>query len=108
MKINTKFIYFLVFTLLIESLLIYMLCKSIHIKYIEYSFFIGLALSFLIYWFHKGGGLWPLGRYIQAVTGIETDGMDPQSELGPVFFGSVLYVVISFFITMWHYRSYFF
>ncbi|GAA0493638.1 hypothetical protein GCM10008986_20140 [Salinibacillus aidingensis] len=72
-------------------------------SYGEWSFLIGLGLSVVLYFFNSSGGvLSKMAAYEASETGwkIQKDSNELKANVGPLFFGSVLYTLISFIATI--------
>ncbi|WP_254871237.1 hypothetical protein [Bacillus sp. Marseille-Q1617] len=70
--------------------------------YGEWSFFIGLGLSVALFFFNSSGGALSKGATMEASEAgwkIQKDN-ELKANVGSVFYGSVLFNVISFFIMM--------
>jgi hypothetical protein len=69
-------------------------------SYGEWSFFIGLGLTVVLFFFNSSGGALSKGATLEASEAgwkIQKDN-ELKTNVGGVFYGSVLFTVISFFL----------
>jgi hypothetical protein len=69
-------------------------------SYSEWSFFIGLGLSVVLFFFNSSGGALSKGATLEASEAgwkIQKDN-ELKTNVGAVFYGSVLFTVISLFL----------
>ncbi|SFE07800.1 hypothetical protein SAMN05216238_10813 [Lentibacillus persicus] len=70
-------------------------------SYSEWSFFIGLALSVVLFFFNSSGGALSKGATLEASESgwkIQKENNELKVNVGVVFYGSVLYTIISLII----------
>ena len=78
-------------------------------NFIDYSFFIGLAVTVLI-WFFTSKGCHTssfLDMTVQGTTGIKVDKQNYEFSPNLVFLTSLAYTIISLVVMLFYYRSYF-
>jgi hypothetical protein len=100
-------------TIVITFLVLTGLCFGItyytHTKFIDYSFFIGLASTVIIWFFTSKGG--HTSRYldmtVQGTTGVKVDQQKYEFSPSVVFLTSLAYTIISLGVMLYYYRSYF-
>lgn len=81
-----------------------------HTKFIDYSFFIGLAATIIIWFFtFKGSGMGSrhLDMTIQGSTGISMESQKFEFSPNIAFFTSLAYSIITLAAMIYGYRSYF-
>lgn len=80
-----------------------------HTKFIDYSFFIGLATTVIIWFFNSKGGFGSrhLVMTIQGSTGIKMDNQKFEFSPNIAFYTSLAYTIISIATTLYYYRSFF-
>ncbi|MFF2753788.1 hypothetical protein ACFVR1_08545 [Psychrobacillus sp. NPDC058041] len=80
-----------------------------HTKFIDYSFFIGLAVTVIIWFFTSKGsyGSRHLDMTIQGSTGIRMEGQKFEFSPNIAFYTSLAYTIITIAVTFFLYRSYF-
>ncbi|MRG85905.1 hypothetical protein [Salinibacillus xinjiangensis] len=70
-------------------------------SYGEWSFFIGLGFSVVIFFFSSSGGALSKVANLEASESswkIQKDNNDLKANVGTIFYGSVLYTIISFIV----------
>lgn len=70
-------------------------------SYGEWSFFIGLGLSVIIFFFSSSGGALSKGAAFEASEAgwkIRKENNEMKANVGAVFYGSVLYTIISLIV----------
>jgi hypothetical protein len=69
-------------------------------SYSEWSFFIGLGISVVLFFFNSSGGVLSKGLTMEASEAswkIQKDN-EMKTNVGPVFYGSMLFTIISFIL----------
>ena len=82
---------------LVIALLVWIASKILSFSYTEWSFFIGLGLSVILFFFNSRGGALSKGISLEASESnwkIER-GNELEAEVGFVFYGSVLFTLFS-------------
>ncbi|WP_240628527.1 hypothetical protein [Bacillus salacetis] len=80
------------------GLLVWAASQILSFSYIEWSFFIGLAVSVILFFFNSSGGALSKAATLNASTAgwkIQKDN-DLKANVGFVFYGVLLFTVISF------------
>jgi hypothetical protein len=100
----------IILTLFVLLGLNYGITHYTHTKFIDYSLFIGIAVTVIIGFFtSKGGGFWSrnVDMIAQATSGYKME--EQKSEFLPnvAFFTSLAYTIISLVALLFQYRSYF-
>ena len=80
-----------------------------HTKFIDYSFFIGLASTVVIWFSTSKGGITSKNTdmTVQGTTGIKVEQQKYEFSPNVVFITSLAYTIISLAAMLFHYRSYF-
>ncbi|MBS4193014.1 hypothetical protein KHA94_23150 [Bacillus sp. FJAT-49705] len=92
------------FTLIIESGLTFLLASLLSIRFIEIMFFAGVAFSAVTIWFSSSGGT--ITKFIDsetsARTGLKTERKEFKLQPNYVVFASILFLIIGliFFILL--------
>ncbi|WP_026568283.1 hypothetical protein [Bacillus sp. UNC41MFS5] len=96
-------------TLLVLTGLSYGITYYTHSKFIDYSFFIGLAVTVIIWFFTSKGGYTSrnLDVSVQGTTGIKVDQQKYEFSPNFAFLTSLVYTIINLGAMLFHYRSYF-
>ena len=78
-------------------------------KFIDFTFFVGLTVSVLIWFFNSKGGFSSrnVDMSVQSTTGIKADIEKFKFYPNVAFFTSVTYTVLSLAATFFYYRNYF-
>lgn len=78
-------------------------------KFMDFTFFVGLTVSGLIWFLNSKGGFSSrnLDMSVQSTTGIKTDIEKFKFHPNIAFFTSITYTVLSLAATFFYYRSYF-
>ncbi|TQR15515.1 hypothetical protein [Psychrobacillus vulpis] len=99
----------IVITLLVLLGLNFGIIYFTHTKFFDYSFFIGLAATAIIWFFTSKGGFGSrrLDMTIQGSTGIRMESQKVEFSPNIAFFTSLAYTIITFVAMLYHYRSYF-
>ncbi|MFP5107190.1 hypothetical protein ACSU6B_10510 [Neobacillus sp. C211] len=99
----------IVITFLVLTGLSYGITYYTHTKFIDYSFFIGLASTVIIWFFTSKGGHTSrlLDMSIQATTGTKVDQQKYEFSPNVVFLTSLAYTIINLGVMLYYYRSYF-
>ncbi|MEH7331053.1 hypothetical protein V7161_00030 [Neobacillus drentensis] len=98
----------IVITLFVLLGLSYALTWFTHSKFIDYSFFAGLAVTVIIWFFTSKGGYSSrsLDSSVQGSTGIKTERQKYEFSPNIAFFTSLAYTIITFLAMLYYYRSY--
>lgn len=81
-----------------------------HSKFIDYSFFIGLAATIIIWFFTFKGSSFAsrhINLSIQGSTGIKMESQKLEFSPNIAFFTSLAYTIITLVAMLYDYRSYF-
>lgn len=99
----------IVITLIVLTGLSYGITYYTHTKFIDYSFFIGLSITVIIWFFTSKGGYTSrnLDISVQATTGIKVDQEKYEFSPNVAFLTSMAYTIITLVAMLFHYRSYF-
>jgi hypothetical protein len=84
------------------ALLVWAASKVLSFSYMEWSFFIGLAVSVVLFFFNSSGGALSKAATLDASTAgwkIQKDN-DLKANVGFVFYGAALFTVVSFIMMM--------
>jgi hypothetical protein len=99
----------IVITFLVLTGLSFGITYYTHTKFIDYSFFIGLAVTVFIWFFTSKGG--HTSRYldmtVQGTTGLKVDQQKYEFSPNVVFLTSLAYTIINLGVMLYYYRSYF-
>lgn len=95
-----KVILWSIITSIIIGLVVWAVSKIIPFSYSEWSFFIGLGLSAILFFFSSSGGFLSKGATFEAS---QTSGKiqkedELKANVGGVFYGAVLYTIVSLVI----------
>jgi hypothetical protein len=100
-----KIILWSIITSIIIGLVVWTGSKIIPFSYSEWSFFIGLGLSAILFFFNSTGGILSKGATFEAsqTSGKiqKDDGL--KANVGAVFYGAVLYTIVSLVVTVFIY-----
>ncbi|TYR74233.1 hypothetical protein FZC79_15585 [Rossellomorea vietnamensis] len=80
------------------GILVWIAAMVLSISYMDWSFFIGLAISVVLFFFNSSGGVLSKGATLDASTAgwkVQPDN-ELKANVGFVFFGAVLYTIVSF------------
>jgi hypothetical protein len=80
------------------GILVWIATMVLSISYMDWSFFIGLAISVVLFFFNSSGGALSKGATLDASTAgwkVQQDN-ELKANVGFVFFGAVLYTIVSF------------
>jgi hypothetical protein len=83
---------------MIETVLTYLISIKLSIRFIEIMFLVGVACSFLIFWFSSSGGAivnW-INSKNSALTLYIQEREEFQFRKGPAFYASLLFLFIGF------------
>ncbi|MFF2752423.1 hypothetical protein ACFVR1_01550 [Psychrobacillus sp. NPDC058041] len=99
----------IVITLLVLLSLSFGISFFTHTKFLDYSFFIGLAVTIIIRFFTSKGGFGSrhLHMSIQGSTGIRMESQKFEFSPNIAFFTSLAYTIIAIAAVLYYYRSYF-
>lgn len=100
----------IVITLLVLVGLSFGITYFTHTKFIDFSFFIGLAVTIIIWFFtFKGSGIGSrhLDMSIQGSTGIKMESQKLEFSPSLVFFTTLAFTIITLAAMIYGYRSYF-
>ncbi len=80
-----------------------------HTKFIDYSFFIGIVVTAIIWFFTSKGGYTSrnVDMTVQGTTGIKTEQLKNEFSPNVAFFTSLAYTAISLVVMLFQYRNYF-
>jgi hypothetical protein len=84
------------------GLLVWGASMFLSFSYMEWSFFIGLAISVVLFFFSSSGGMLSKNATLDASTAgwkIQKDN-DLKANVGFVFFGAVLFTLVSFIMML--------
>ncbi|MBN8210577.1 hypothetical protein JI666_17620 [Bacillus sp. NTK071] len=87
---------------IILGLIVWAASALFSFSYLEWSFLIGLAISVVLYFFNSSGGLLSKGTNFEASQAgwkIQSDN-ELKVNVGAVFYGAVLYTIISLVVTI--------
>jgi hypothetical protein len=79
------------------ALLVWVVSKVLSFSYMEWSFFIGLGLSVVVFFFSSRGGALSKGATLdasEAAWKVQKDN-ELEAEVGYVFYGTLLFTVVS-------------
>ncbi|WP_240189843.1 hypothetical protein [Bacillus sp. P14.5] len=82
------------------GLLVWIATMVLPISYMDWSFFIGLALSVVLFFFNSSGGVLSKAATLDASTAgwkVQQDN-ELKANVGFVFYGAVLYTIVSFVV----------
>ncbi|MFK9092599.1 hypothetical protein [Bacillus salipaludis] len=99
----------IILTLLVLLGLSYGITYYTHKKFIDYSFFIGIAFTAIIWFFTSKGGYTSrnVDMTVQGTTGIKAEQQRFEFSPNIAFFTSLAYTLISLVVMLYQYRSYF-
>ncbi|MCP3740973.1 hypothetical protein [Rossellomorea sp. BNER] len=84
------------------GLIVWVASNVFSFSYGEWSFFIGLGLSVVLFFLNSSGGMFSKGTTFEASEAmwkIQKD-IEQKTNVGAVFYGSVLFTIISFIMMM--------
>jgi hypothetical protein len=91
-------------TLIIETVLTHLISIKLSIRFIEIMFFVGVACSFIIFWFSSSGGTITniINSQISALTLYIQEREEFRFRKGPAFYASLLFLFIGliFFVLL--------
>ncbi|HEX6922934.1 MAG TPA: hypothetical protein VF149_03850 [Bacillales bacterium] len=96
-----KVIGWTILSAIIIALIVWIASLIFSFSYGDWSFFIGLGLSAVIFIFSSSGGPMSGGATLEASEAtwkIQKENNEMQANGGAVFYGSVLYTVVSFIV----------
>ncbi|NRD79861.1 hypothetical protein HPT25_21220 [Bacillus sp. BRMEA1] len=98
-----------VITFLVLIGLSYGITYCTHTKLIDYSFFIGMSVTVIIWFFTSKGGYTSrnVDMTVQGTTGIKAEQQRYEFSPNVAFFTSLAYTLISLVAMIYQYRSYF-
>lgn len=103
-KTKTKTVLVIIISLIIESVLTFLVASAFSVRFIEVMFFMGLLFACGIFYFTSGGGLSSnfFSSLQSAGTGIIQKRESFEFKSGPVFLTSVIFCIIGlvFFILL--------
>ncbi|WP_409293141.1 hypothetical protein [Peribacillus sp. SCS-37] len=85
-------------TAIIIGVVVWVASNVIPFTYSEWSFFIGLGLTIIIFFFNSSGGYFSKGATLEASQSswqVQKDNNELKANVGGVFYGSVLYTVVN-------------
>ncbi|WP_369900805.1 hypothetical protein [Bacillus manliponensis] len=96
-------------TILIETIIVYVLTKFLGWSFIDLTFFAGLCFVTISYVFSSKGGFSSNSLRLQAQsqTGIKIEAEQREFRVNPIFLGSFIYTVISLIVVVIYYWDYF-
>lgn len=99
----------IIITLLILIALSFGLSHYLHSKFYDYSFFVGLEVTVVIWFFTSKGGITSrsLDLTVQGTTGIKTEKQKFEFSPNLAFITSLVYTVVTFALMIFEYRRYF-
>lgn len=91
-----------VLSALVIALLVWIASKVLSFSYMDWSFFIGLALSVVLFFFNSRGGAFSKGVSLEMseANWKVQKGNELEVEVGFVFYGSLLFTVVSFIMIL--------
>lgn len=98
-----KIIVWSIVTSLIIGLAVWIASELIPFSYTEWSFFIGLALTGIVFFFSSSGGFSSRNATLEvseAVWRVQKDDNQLKVNVGSVFYGTVLYTIVSFVVML--------
>ena len=98
-----KIIVWSIATSIIIGLAVWVASALIPFSYTEWSFFIGLALTGIVFFFSSSGGFSAANTTLEvseAVWKVQKDDNRLKVNVGGVFYGSVLYTMVSFVVML--------
>ncbi|ETI67768.1 hypothetical protein [Neobacillus vireti] len=98
----------IVITLLVLIGLSFGLSLYIQSKFFDYSFFVGLAVSIVIWFFTSKGGITTKNTdmLVQSTTGIKMEHQKFEFSPNLVFITSLFYTIVTFAGMLYQYRDY--
>ncbi len=87
-----------IITAIIIGVVVWIASEIIPFSYSEWSFFIGLGLTVLLFFFNSSGGPLTAGATLEAsqsVWKIQKEKNELKVNVGGVFYGAVLYTLVS-------------
>ncbi|MEH7074245.1 hypothetical protein [Neobacillus drentensis] len=96
-------------TLVVLAGLNYVLTYYTHTKFLDYSFFVGMVVTIIIWFFTSKGGYSSrsLDMTVQGSTGIKMDAQKYEFSPNIAFLTSLAYTIITLGVMLYQYRSYF-
>lgn len=100
-------------TIIITSLILLGLSYAVtyytHTKFIDFSFFVGLVVTVIVWFFTSKGGFTSRNAemMVQSQTGIKIEKQKYEFSHNVVFFTSLAYTLISLVTMLYQYRCYF-
>ncbi|MCA0969507.1 hypothetical protein LCM20_02735 [Halobacillus litoralis] len=99
----------IIFTLAVLLGLNYGLMVITNSSFIDFSFFLGLAVAFIIRYFNSSGGQISksIDLQVQSTTGIKQEADNKKFNPSVGFFTCMIYAGISLVVTFFYYMDYF-
>ena len=99
----------IVITLLVLMGLSFGITYFTHTKFIDFAFFIGIAVTIIIWFFTSKGGYTArsLDATIQGTTGIKANEQKDEFSPNVAFYTSLIYTIITLIAVIYHYKSFF-
>jgi hypothetical protein len=99
MNMKKSLIIFII-TIIVETVITYYAANKFSIRFIEIMFFAGLAFSVITFWFSSSGGT--ITRFNESQISAQTGIIQKRSELvfrkGPIFTGSLTFMLVGLII----------
>jgi len=98
----------IIFTLFVLIGLSIGLSHYVHSRFVDYSFFVGLAVTVVIWFFTSKGGITSrdLDMRVQGTTGIKTEPQKFEFSPNLAFITSLTYTIVTFAAMLYQYRDY--
>jgi len=92
-----KTVVWAIYTAIVMSLVVWTSSRLVPFSYTEYSFFIGLGVSIVLFFFSSSGGVFSRAATMDASEAVWKVQKVEKSKVnvGGVFYGTVLYTVMS-------------
>ncbi|WP_456270963.1 hypothetical protein [Bacillus sp. AK031] len=88
-----------VISALVIALLVWIASKVLSFSYVDWSFFIGLGISVIVFFFNSRGGVMSKGATLEASEAAwkvqKDNGNELEAEVGYIFYGSLLFTIVS-------------
>lgn len=101
-----KIIQWALITSIIIALIVWIASEIIPFSYSEWSFFIGLGITVIMFLFNSSGGFLSRGATLEASEAtwqVQKDDNKLTFNLGGIFYGTVLYTIVSLVVMLFIY-----
>ncbi len=90
-----------IITAIIIGAIVWVASEIIPFSYSEWSFFVGLGITLILFLFNSSGGFLSKGATLEASEStwqVQKDNNELKVNVGGVFYGAVLYTIVSLIV----------